>query len=307
MLLVVVFLVFSFDLWLHGPVQSPLRHVGLFVSLLSGLTNRFEAMVLAEFVWLIILFGRKAEVELQQVSDVVATEGLDSRGKKLLEDAYKVLLGNLNEKTNADMKPWKLHAENSDYGIKVYSSEFVAQSIKRWKVEVVVKSIDIDTFLDQVFNFDIRCGQGDTKGWDVAIKQGRIAHSFDVNDEYTISVMNTHPAGGGAISSREFIDLRWRQRTPSNVLVTIVSPDPKIHSYLKLPQGDKSLVRATNYPGAGIRLTVLPGGDLKYESISNASIGGWLPTSVINSATAGAMMESHVAMVTHLRKYNKNK
>mmetsp|Transcript_2509 Transcript_2509/g.4143 ORF Transcript_2509/g.4143 Transcript_2509/m.4143 type:complete len:332 (+) Transcript_2509:6-1001(+) len=317
------FAAFAVDLWLHGPVPVPLNHAGLGFSLVAAAMARTEGFLIAELVWVVLLVWTLAtelslgttEAPAKDLSDAAASPkkassgppDLPSEGKRLLDDALKKLEGNLQEKQNCDGLPWKVTSEKD--GVKVYCSDFPGQSIKRWKVDVTIKGDSLDAILAELFDFDKRVGPS---GWDTAIKEGSTLFEFK-GDRYKISRMVTNAAAGGSVSSREFIDLRalvpseeLKGFPTGGVIMCNTSVDYKRDkSWLpKIKGPDKSLVTGKSFPGGGVAVIPVKGepNTFKYTLVTSMALRGWVPVSVINTATGDALVESHQAMLQHLAK-----
>ena len=148
--------------------------------------------------------------------------------------------------------------------------------------------------------------------------KGEILETWDEGDEqYSLAIYSTAPAAGGAVSSRELVDLRVLLKPEEGGFLacnTSVKDDMK-KVLPMLPKGDSSLVRAFSHPGGGVRM--VPSGPspskdnsveqmFKYTMVSNIELNGWLLASVVNSATASALVDSHEGMLTHLEsKFSK--
>lgn len=121
----VPFLLFTGDVWLHGPVPAPLKHVGLAASVLALPTMRFEAFVAAELLWLALIAyatatappakpAAAAEESAAAVAPPVEAgpPALSPVGEKLIADALKKAIVNLDMgENNCDGKPWKLQLQ----------------------------------------------------------------------------------------------------------------------------------------------------------------------------------------------------
>uniref|UniRef100_A0A7S2S6T3 START domain-containing protein n=1 Tax=Mucochytrium quahogii TaxID=96639 RepID=A0A7S2S6T3_9STRA len=305
----------SFDLWLHGPVESPVKYVGLAASVTAVAFGEFDGFIVAQVVWLVcILYGVsttekvvKAVKEEEKVAEPVGEPVFPDIGKKRLEESLNKFLANLAPAKNCDNKEWVLNKESGP--IKVFSSELSGKSTKRWKVLCEVSGATLQELAEEIMNFEVRASS--TGGWDVAVKAGKVVFSY--RDGYSLSTMVTAEAVGGAISSREFIDIRWKlaggehpSAPEGGLLVTNVGVEPKKDKKWlpQIPKPDSSYILGCTYPGGGIRMTPIPGRKdaFKYEMVNNMDIKGWVPTSAVNSATASALLDSHTAMLAHLAK-----
>mmetsp|Transcript_20509 Transcript_20509/g.40321 ORF Transcript_20509/g.40321 Transcript_20509/m.40321 type:complete len:339 (+) Transcript_20509:92-1108(+) len=317
------FALFSVDIWLHGPAQGVAKHVALAISALAALAGRYELYILAQLAWLVALavseasaIASKAELtkpaskpvskSVPEKSKVTLEKDvLPKAGLERIEHSLKQFAKNLDADHTCDGKPWQLEQDRD--GIKVFSAEFPGQSTKRWKVTCTCRAESLQELEAELMDFDRRVG---AKGWDTALKEGSIVKSF--GEHFTIARMVTNAAAGGAISSREFFDLRVKYHgstqhhlAPDNGSISAtVGLDPKKDKtwLANVLKPDKTYVLGTSHPGGGMRITSLGDNTFKYEMVNNMNLNGWIPTSVINSATSSALLESHQAMLAHLRK-----
>ena len=151
----VPFLLFSADLYMHGPVDGPMKNVGLAASLVAVPLMRVEGFVIAELVWLalVVLAQMSAEKKAAEAAEAAAAAAAESSGAvsgpptlpnegvKKIDEGVNKFLENLGDKT-CDGKEWKL-VQDVD-GIKVFSAEFPKQSIKRWKVVTDIQGPSVD-------------------------------------------------------------------------------------------------------------------------------------------------------------------
>jgi len=309
---------FAADVYRHGPIKHGLvRGFALSISFAAILFSRFEGFVLAELVWLLalaasIVLNCKEEREDKDAAArkkasprSLGPPPLPKTGHEEVEESMKQLIGNLDDKLSCDGKPWKLQQDKD--GIQVYCADFPGKSTKRWKAVCIIRGATLEEIEEEVFNFDNRSGQ---YGWDTAIKEGKILITFK-EGKHVLSRMVTNAVAGGAISSREFFDLRWQlhendhpEAPKGGMIATMVGLNPKHDKKWlpKLPNADSRFVLGQSYQGGGIKLTPIGEKEFKYEIVNNVDLGGWIPTSVINTATSSAILESHQAMLQHLTK-----
>jgi len=293
------------DMYLHAPAHYLLKHIAMILSLIAAVSPQINLALIAQVVWAISIATSEAapdkilaEVELETTAD---DNDVPSQAKMMVDESLKLFLKNLDSSSNCDGKPWKSASETE--GIKVYSSELAGQSTKRWKVETVVKAPSVEALVEELFNFDKRAsGSG---GWDSAVKSGRIEKTWG---DYSISVMATNAAAGGAISSREFVDVRVKVPdhpavSKGGLLIASIGIEPKTDKWCApFPKLDKNATLGRNFSGGGVKIE--PTGEpntFNYTMVNNLNLKGWIPTSVINSATADALVESHKAMHKHLK------
>lgn len=287
------FLLFSGDIWLHGPISSNIKHIGLVASLLAVPLQRVEAFVFAELVWLaLVIFTQITEEgkvvkedSLEKVEEEVETgpPALSSAAEKMILEGFEKFQQSLGEET-CDKKKWKLFSKDED--ITMYQADFPGKSIKRWKVTMELQASDLDSLMNQVSNFDVRFGPN---GWDPSVKEGKVLQEFK-GGKYSVSRVVTNPAGGGSVSSREMIDLRLKLTHDMNpdlvpkggIMVSMIGLDPKKDKSKIpcLPNADKSLVLAMNQSGSGLKVYPIENkpGMFSYTLVSSNVLGGWIPT-----------------------------
>ena len=127
---------------------------------------------------------------------------------------------------------------------------------------------------------------------------------------------STAPAVGGSISSRNFFDVRWcspvNEKDGSRMFVSFTVDNlDKMTLEEKNKIGyftpTKGIIRAKNIEGCQILKALPPTSNgtprTEITTISVSEINGWLPPSLINSATG----DSLVAMIKGITAYVENK
>jgi hypothetical protein len=68
-------------------------------------------------------------------------------------------------------------------------------------------------------------------------------------------------------------------------------------------------VRGYSHPGSGCLIEKVEGkqNTYRYVLINAMDLGGWLPSSIINSATTSALLDGTKTMVSHLQKLHASK
>lgn len=319
----VFFVAFSADLWLHGPVRGPQRHAGLLCSLAACALARYEGFLVAEALWLMLIAASMSSAPAAPAPEAAgaissaaasaipsADDGapvLPAKGVQMLTDCMSQFVGNLNANHSCDGKAWSLQKDQD--GIKVLCAELPGKSTMRWKVSCLLKGGSLEEITGELFDFSKRVG---AQGWDTALKEGEVVADFK-GGKYALARMVTNAAAGGAISSREFMDLRMRcgegehaDAPPGGLIIASVGLDAKKDKkwLANVPPPDKSYVLGQSYSGGGVRISPVAGTPhtFLYEMVNNMDLKGWIPASVINNATSSALLESHQAMVDHLRK-----
>ncbi len=98
---------------------------------------------------------------------------------------------------------------------------------------------------------------------------------------------------GGAISSREFVDLREFEISETGFINFSASVDIKISP-------SKGRVLGRNFPGGIVAKSV--GNDLHCTMIWHAAVNGWLPASIVSKAMPGQILSTIKALREHLVK-----
>lgn len=100
------------------------------------------------------------------------------------------------------------------------------------------------------------------------------------------------PQLAGAISSREFLDLREVEFTQSGFVYFCGSLDHNVTKH----SATKGRVLGTNFP-CGIVLDK-DGNDLAVQMLWHTAVNGWLPSSIVGKAVPGLM----ISTIDQLRK-----
>lgn len=240
-----------------------------------------------------------------------AAKGCPPELRAIADASYALVEKNVEGEESCDGKKWKTliadEGKSENDKITVETCSYPGLSIKRWRVKTKVFGT-LKGIATECFDYNYRCGEN---GWDVSVMRGETVTEFDDPDAgYGVAVYATAPAAGGAVSSRELIDVRYvNWDTPKNGLtLTNVSIDKPHYGTFVTPKGDSSLVRATSHPGGGSRLSACdPSLDPEtpqwydFTLASNIELNGWLLTSIINSATSDALYGSTKELKKHLK------
>ncbi|KAH9259308.1 hypothetical protein BASA81_002351 [Batrachochytrium salamandrivorans] len=311
------------DAFFNGPkLRGWAAHALLASSLVAFAVSLVEvdhgwiAIVVVELVWVLAVLesasfaSKQAEEEQAKLAASTAAAGKAGQEDKLalppkaLEfvkkslDSFKL---NVSGPTNCLGQPWKL-LENKQ-GVQIYQSDFPGQSCKFWKVEAEIRGT-MEQFMKQMFDYDVRAT------WDTAVGSGKSLKEFTnipgLGQVVLLQVL-TAPQAGGMVSPRELVDLgiMVEQETPNSPFIfanASVPPD----MFGMFPEAPKKHtgVRAFGHPGSGSYIEPIPDkpGMYRYVLVNALDLGGWLSTSVINQATAGALMEGTQALLVHLDK-----
>jgi len=213
----------------------------------------------------------------------------------------------LNPQTNADGKPWIL--VNEANGIKIWQSDIPKLSCKRWKVETEIVGTR-DAIFAELNDYANR------PKWDSTLASGGVLKSYTtgLDGHAEVSLYYTAPAAGGAVSSREFADLGLIIKHANGGISYInASLQPELRRHIpSIPKAVKG-VRGFTQPGSGMRITPLAceaGKEptrFKYTLVNAIELGGWLPSSLINSATTQALTDGTRTMCEHLQRRASSK
>mmetsp|Transcript_12602 Transcript_12602/g.14454 ORF Transcript_12602/g.14454 Transcript_12602/m.14454 type:complete len:318 (-) Transcript_12602:161-1114(-) len=300
----------SVDFFINGPAKGHAGIAGVAVSGIALATNKDVGYLVACLLWLflfLVFVDKKtpADAEAEVETEVKEEEGLRKVPGPVKEMLVKCISdfekNCMQGSKTCDETEWKVLEEASD--LKICRADYPGLSIKRWKVECEIEG-DRDEIFEQLFDWNIRLK------WDTAIAHGEILEEFEpdgAGDRLIVNKIHTAPAGGGAVSSREMIDAGLLRYTEEGGLYfSGASLGPEFNKHLPfLPKPKSDPVRAVTHTGGGMALLPLEQVEnpkrFKYILVTNVDLKGWLMTSVINSATTGALKESTRAMMKQLK------
>jgi hypothetical protein len=250
---------------------------------------------------------KEQEEELAAAAAAAAVSGKDENvlpksAHEYLKKSYEEFLINVtNVKTNHLNQPWNVL--NSSEGVTISQSDYPGQKFKFWKVECEVSG-EIENIKKEIMEYDQRCK------WDSALQSGRILKTFskiDIGEPY-LTIFYTNPAAGGAVASREVIDFGlYIENPPSFIGFDYINCTVPKHMKFKEIPTKVTGERGTTQTGSGIRVQAIEGqpGKFKYIMVNALDLSGWLPVSLINSATSGALSGGARAMIAQLEKTAK--
>ena len=165
------------------------------------------------------------------------------------------------------------------------------------------------------------------QGWDPTFAWGMMLGLYDAPEKpgkedeyYEVLHYSTAPAGGGMVSSRDFVAGVWVRRLPHTGLRVSETSMDTFASKSELPadlaagvpglaeinKGVPGCLRGTLFLGCGVELVPLdPASDPakprmhKYISVTNSGDAGWVPQALLNQV----MAESLKSAVVNLRAY----
>lgn len=330
----IFFLVTTLDAYVNGPrLKHHKNEIGLVIALLALLAGENAyAYLLAEVVLVVMYLAeiyeyddlvieklglgerRKAvvvaakPVETSSATGGVEEEAVPAKVLEALREGMKKFHANAdpNATLNCDNKAWNLLDDSN--GIKIFQSDFPGQSVKRWRVQCVVQTkLTRDEIFAQLFDYGKRCPP---TGWDMTLQSGKVLKTYkavpkDLGEEVSVSQYYTAPAAGGAVSSREIVDVGLIRKLDNGGLEYVhFSCSKDLQPHLPMVPDKVVGVRAFTFPGAGMRVEPIPNqpGMWNYTLSSSLALGGWIPSSIIASATTGALTDTHRTMKEHLAK-----
>eukprot|EP01065_Artemidia_motanka_P012828 TRINITY_DN17084_c2_g1_i1.p1 TRINITY_DN17084_c2_g1~~TRINITY_DN17084_c2_g1_i1.p1 ORF type:complete len:329 (+),score=76.35 TRINITY_DN17084_c2_g1_i1:57-1043(+) len=207
-----------------------------------------------------------------------------------------------NPAQTAEGVPWQPDAEDAKLGIRVTSAKATGTKSKRFKCELTVRNCPVQRVFENLVLYERKL-QWDTStvGWGGYIKRYKGPSDAEAID---VEAFTTLPAGGGAISSRLFVDVRYTRWNPDGSIVSTAAAvndapgkldcaDAGVREACVLPKvaavvaKTKGLTIGRNVGGGVLLKPEGRGVHLLMTSLTD--IGGWLPTGLVNGATGAAM------------------
>eukprot|EP00659_Diplonema_papillatum_P012641 gene12641-19581_t len=181
----------------------------------------------------------------------------------------------------------------------------------RWfRLETVVPGLDAEAMMGIIANPDKKLE------WDKTLTWIHAAKRFEVDGHWMdVEAFTSAPAVGGVVSPRLFVDGRLTKivRNAQGRIEKVISVTAGIKrcapyaeevglTRIEKLASKTKLIRAYTSPGNGIFFEALPNGALKLVVLVHIDIGGWLPVSLINTATATAMCSSITDLIAAARR-----
>jgi len=160
-------------------------------------------------------------------------------------------------------------------GIRVFSQNPKSTSAYRLAAVFTFRGADPVKVGEEATFYDRR------KKWDDGLKTSEIVESFNQNSQ--IVSYTTHPALGGIVKSRIFIDCRQivHDKTKEDYINCCTEwKSDKVNT--------KGYVLAHNLPGSGLSITKTSSGEYRFVMIGLTDLGGWLSTRLTNEPTVDA-------------------
>lgn len=295
------------DAIVNGPtLVGPRLYAVIAAAFVAVALQHIAGFVAAELVLIVVLaesafLERKAKQEEAERAKAKAVEVVDDKefptaAKQYLLQGRDLFAKNAAADVNAFGQPWTVLA--TDGQVSISRSDYPNQKCKFWKAECEISG-ELETLKKEILDYDYRLK------WDTGIASGRVLKSYNDMEEGhpDLCIFYTAPAAGGAVSSRELIDLGLLIDVEGGFDYINCSP-PKGMTFKEAPTKVTG-ERGFTHQGSGMRIRPIPGTNkYKYMLISAIDLGGWLLPSIVNSATTGALMDSTKAMITHLEKLN---
>ena len=319
-----LFLAAAADCFLNGPGAQTEKSAALALCVVAVALNAQLAFVVAELAWFAVF--AKAHLEAAKAPSMPAaaaaavvvseaTTTTTSTGepqpppelKRLVDESKALLKTNIAGTTSSDGETWTLAKERD--GVRIYSCKFPGQSFMRWRVETDEFYGPSKAMLDELFDYGKRCG---ANGWDAALTYGKVCKEYAGG--YKVVHFATAPAAGGMVTSRDFVEARHVEMLPEGgAFIASAGLDEKKHKALvgsAFPKGLDGATRGLGFPGSGVQITPAPGApnDVnaprkhRFVLVTASSLGGWLPTSLVNSATGDALVDSTLFTIQYLRR-----
>jgi len=309
------------DCYLNGPcLREEEKLVAMVISIIAVLLNEQYAFILAELAWFAVFaragWDNKAVAPVGQVAaaNQNGTAHVEEKKanecppalKKAIDHSLELFLKNKEGDKSCDGETWELMSEID--GDKIWRAKYPGESIFRWRARSTLYG-PLSGILAEMFDYAKRAGPG---GWDPNLAKGRIHKEYDGG--YKILVYSSNPVMGGLISPREFIEGRIvKPNQPGGeYLLAGVGLDQKTFGPVlgaDFPAQDKNCTPAKSFPGGGFCMSpVNPALDPEtpqewhYTLVANTAIGGWIPTSTINTATAQVLTEATKFQKIHMNK-----
>jgi hypothetical protein len=331
----VLFLAAAVDCYLHGPGAQIEKAIAAIACVVACLINFQWGFILAELVWVGVFIKAYIENEKQKQSShgnsttkqngtitttspppptTSSTNAVPKNLKSIVDSSMELYLKNEFGPVTCDGVPW-VEFKSVD-GIKIERADYPGRSFKRWRITADGLYGPSEGVYKQLFDYNVRCPPN---GWDHNIAWGKIVKEFD--DYYRIVNYATASAAGGAVSSREFVEIRHVVMVPTGgfYLSGLSVDDSMVQPFVpgfKGASAGPAGTRATSYPGGGARLQVMEGepSDInvprmhRFVMVTNVDLSGWLTQGLINSATTDALIDSTNETRAHLnRLYKKQK
>ena len=260
-----------------------------------------------------------SEVFWNSYPAVFADQQVDGEADaEILEDCEEGMVAlkvHFDEDCDTNVDGFKWENEKEAGGVGVQSSKAKSTPAKRFRIRFLIKNADCETVYTTTVHWAHRLK------WDTeSLSWGRYLKRFKAtggSEEDTIDVESytSKAAAGGAVSPRCFVDSRLTRytRDASGEVTEILSSvrNVPLKCSYAAPVGVKELetrlsktkiVRAKNNIGSGIKVSKQPNGDILVQMSAHPEIGGWLPVSVVNGATSGALIETGKGVINAVKK-----
>eukprot|EP01060_Flectonema_neradi_P016652 TRINITY_DN23288_c0_g1_i1.p1 TRINITY_DN23288_c0_g1~~TRINITY_DN23288_c0_g1_i1.p1 ORF type:complete len:307 (+),score=71.18 TRINITY_DN23288_c0_g1_i1:60-980(+) len=231
------------------------------------------------------------------------------------EEGMTALKVHFDEDTDTNIDGFKWENEKAAGGVEVQSSKAKSTPAKRFRIRFIVKNADCETIYNTTVHWQQRL-KWDTESlsWGRYLKRFKATGGSD-DDLLDVEAYTSKSAAGGAVSPRCFLDARLTRYTKNSSgevteIISSVRNIPSTASFsasvgakeLEARLSKTKIVRAKNNIGSGIRIQKQPNGDILVQMSAHPEIGGWLPVSVVNGATSGALIDTGKGVISAVKK-----
>ncbi|KAJ9448595.1 hypothetical protein DIPPA_08349 [Diplonema papillatum] len=209
---------------------------------------------------------------------------------------------------------WKPDQKRKEAAL--FTAKHATSSSKRWRVECEVEGVTVEAILAA------SCDMENKLSWDKSLTWTRHISRYTMDGCWAdVEAYTTAAAAAGLISSRLFIDGRITKvkRTESGEMTSVLCATTNLHK--DMPDADKigvvelekcrkktSLVRARNFSGGGLHAEKIPGKDaVKMILVCHMEIGGYLPSAIVNSASADAILDTTIDFIKEVKRQPNRK
>ncbi|KAJ9448597.1 hypothetical protein DIPPA_08342 [Diplonema papillatum] len=209
---------------------------------------------------------------------------------------------------------WKLEQKRKE--VALFTAKHAASSARRWRVECEIEGVTVEAVVAA------SSGLEEKHTWDKSLTWTRHIKRYTMDGGWAdVEAYTTAAAAAGLISSRLFIDGRITkvERSDSGEMTTVLSATTNLHK--DMPDADKigvaalekcrkktSLVRARTFSGGGLHAEKIPGRNaVKTTVLCHMDIGGYLPSAIVNSASADAILDAISDFIKEVKRQPNRK
>eukprot|EP01062_Namystynia_karyoxenos_P020487 TRINITY_DN17750_c0_g1_i1.p3 TRINITY_DN17750_c0_g1~~TRINITY_DN17750_c0_g1_i1.p3 ORF type:complete len:324 (+),score=90.00 TRINITY_DN17750_c0_g1_i1:85-972(+) len=206
-----------------------------------------------------------------------------------LEEALDKAMRNISGPTNLDGHRWELD-KKVDGGVEVYGSKANNSTARRFLVKGKAPKGDPELVYTWLVQMGNKCKwDKESVGW---WSQAKSFSGSQKQDRIDIEIYTSLPAAGGLVKPRAFCDARLtRWRDDGSIVSIVMALEGAWLKQWDLPEFERlakagGILRARNVPG-GCGVHLIPDGEgTLIRMAAQSEMGGWLPASTVNQATA---------------------